>query len=76
MCGCKKGAVRNARTPGGRVVSSPRNSFSIQGPTLVSKRINPNEQISAQSLTPGMTADVRAIEKQRREAILRKLGRL
>lgn len=75
MCGCKKG-VRNARTPGGRVISSPRNSFSVQGPVLTPKRINPNEQISAQAITPGMTADVRAVEKQRREAILRKLGRL
>lgn len=75
MCGCGSKGVRNVRnTKNGRPVVSPR-QVSIQGPAVSPRRTQINAQVNAQS-TEGLTTEMREREKQRREALLKKLGRL
>lgn len=68
MCGCGNKGIRGA---GRNPVMAPRN-VTIQ---------NTRKQIKTQAVSPppannGLTTDRRAAERQRREAILKKLGRL
>jgi hypothetical protein len=72
MCGCGKG-VRNVRNiKNGRPIVSPR-QVSIQGPAVSPRRTQVNAQSAS---TEGLTTEMREREKQRREALLKKLGRL
>lgn len=74
MCGCGSKGVRNVRsTAGGRPIVIPR-QVSMQGPAATPRKI----QLAAQSnaSTEGLTTEMREREKQRREALLKKLGRL
>lgn len=72
MCGCNKN--KGVRGVTNRSALGPRNLVSAQGARTTS---TPRQEIQAQSVpTSGLTGDRRAIERKRREAILRKLGRL
>lgn len=68
MCGCGNKGIRGA---GRNPVMAPRNNVTIQ---------NTRKQIKTQAVSPptnnGLTTDRRAAERQRREAILKKLGKL
>ncbi len=69
-CGCNKnGGMRGV---GKRPIVTPRRA-SLQAAGRTPRQVS---QLSAQSTNEGMTADRRAKEKARREAILKKLGRL
>ena len=74
-CGCGNKGMRNVRsTAGGRPIVTPR-QVSIQGPAVTPRQ----QQLSAQSTTvstQGLTTEMREREKKRREALLKKLGRL
>jgi len=66
MCGC----------------GNNKNNLSKSRPTVLPRQnsirsVSPPPQIQVQTLTTsGLTTDQRSIEKKRREAIFRKLGRL
>jgi hypothetical protein len=73
MCGCRKN--KNLTTPGGRRVVSNR---AIRQTQLNSQAVVPR-QVSVQSSNAsqnGMTTEMREVERRRREALLKKLGRI
>lgn len=76
-CGCRNKGVRNVRTTaGGRPIVTPRQA-SIQGPALTPRQQELKAQsVQSQSQSQGLTTEMRQREKQRREALLKKLGRL
>lgn len=80
MCGCRNKGVKNVRG-NGKPILSPRGSSSSAGPgpTFSPRKAIQQQQVSSQSVVPndGLTTEQRALlAKQRKEVILRKLGRL
>lgn len=79
MCGCRNKGVKNVRGKGNTIIS-PRGSSSSAGPgpTFSPRKVLQQQQVSSQAVsTDGLSTDQRAaLAKQRKEVILRKLGRL
>lgn len=77
MCGCSKNKMRGYS----RSVSAPRTS-SVQATSLPKKPVENIQSQNVQAQSKGETSnaslnsDRRSIERKRREAILKKLGRL
>ena len=77
-CNCRnKKGQRNVRTPGQRAISGPRQGAVVGGQAA---RATPTEvrafnAQNAQTSAAGMTKYRRDIERKRRLAILKKLGR-